>query len=40
MSDGAATDGTSESKRSGDYPHKLAAAKGRSEKITLTADWG
>jgi isocitrate dehydrogenase kinase/phosphatase len=39
MSDGAATDGTSTSKRPGDYPRRIAAAAGRSEKATLTADW-
>ncbi len=39
MSDGAPTDGTSTSKPPGDYPRRIAAATGRSEKTTLTADW-
>jgi isocitrate dehydrogenase kinase/phosphatase len=39
VSDGAPTDATSKTKRPGDYPRRIAAAKGRSEKITLTADW-
>lgn len=39
MSDSAPTDGTSTSKPPGDYPRRIAAATGRSEKTSLTADW-
>ncbi len=39
MSDGAPIDATSEASRSGDYPCRIAAAKGRSEKIALAAVW-